>query len=192
MFLSLSSFFFKQINNFLGLSQPPWVLDCSLCLVHTAQFLEAKFSTSSNIITLLQTVAFHLLCITLLGSACFYSLAPCRLDATGDPVMWHGISLSNTWEQICLGAKVSGCSSCTSAGGNKLSSLESSLHLIGATKQNTRADDSRPFPSPSAGAETTAGLCLLPVELRHCGAAALFAQLCFGSTCWRDLAGRRM
>lgn len=77
---------------------------------------------------------------------------------------------------------MSGCSSCTSAGGNKLSSLESSLHLTGAAEQNTRADDSRPFPS-SAGAETTAGLCLLPAELRHCGVAALFAQLCFGSTC---------
>lgn len=106
MFLSLSSLFFKQINTFLGLSQPPWVLDYSLCLVHTAQFFEAKFSTSSNNIIALccKQVAFHLLRVTLLGSACFYSLAPCRLDATGDPVRWHGISLSNPWEQMCQDA----------------------------------------------------------------------------------------
>lgn len=141
---------------------------------------------------LLQTLAFHLLCIMLLGSACFYSLASCRLDATGDPVMWHGISLSNTWEQMCLGAKVSVCSWCTSAGGTKLSSLESSPHLTGATKQNSRAGGNRPFPSPSAGAEATGGPFLLPAELWHCGVAAPFAHLCFSSMCWRGLAGGRM
>lgn len=82
----------------------------SPCLVYPVPFFDAKFSISSHILIALHQKQFLFALHSALSSfLCFFPpLILHRFDLfpVGDPVMWLGVSLNNTWEQGLLGSVV--------------------------------------------------------------------------------------